>query len=150
MNRVQVVGNDEGNLLHIAKGQYRIIVSSKDTNGEYAIIEMNVPPGGGPGPHAHNHIEEVFYVATGEIEFRSDSGFYTAKAGDTVRIPKDGGVHAFTNTSDKAARLICTVYPAGLDEMFVEVSSADPAAMRSIGEKHGNEFFTPDYFDSKS
>ena len=150
MSKVQRISSTDGAMLSIAKGQYRIIVSGKETDNQYAIIEMNVPPGGGPGPHVHNEIEEVFYVAAGELEFKSESGIYKASAGDTVRIPKGGGVHAFKNTSGKEVRLICTVYPAGLDDMFKEVAVADPSEVPVILEKFGNQLLPEDYFGSKS
>lgn len=43
---------------------------------------------------------------------------------------------------------ICTVRPAGLDEMFAEIAS-DPLNTKEIGEKFGNQFFPADYFDKK-
>ncbi|RYY21466.1 MAG: cupin domain-containing protein [Chitinophagaceae bacterium] len=150
MSMVTIINVNDGKLLEVAKGKYRIIVSGKETGGQYAIIEMNVPPGGGPGPHAHNHIEELFYVASGELEFRSESGFHRVGAGATVRIPKGGGVHAFKNISGNEARLICTVYPAGLEEMFEEVSAAVPSEIPQIAKKFGNELLPADYFESRS
>ena len=144
MSIVSIITKNDGSILSIAKGRYRIIVSGKDTAGEYAIIEMNVPPGGGPGPHAHKDIEEVFYVAAGEVDFRSESGVVKATAGDTVRIPRGGAIHAFRNNALSEAKLICTVYPAGLEVMFGEVSEADPSTAKSIAEKFGNQLFPED------
>jgi quercetin dioxygenase-like cupin family protein len=86
----------------------------------------------------YKDIEEVFYVASGEVDFRTENGVYKAKTGDKIRIPLGGVVHAFKNTSDSDARLICTVYPAGLDEMFAEISASDPLNAKVIGEKFGN------------
>jgi quercetin dioxygenase-like cupin family protein len=148
MGSVKIIDKNSGKSFHIANGLYRTIISSKDTEGKYAIIEMNVPPGGGPGPHAHKDIEEVFYVASGEVDFSTENGVYKAKTGDVVRIPVGGAVHAFKNTSERDAMLICTVRPAGLDEMFAEIES-DPLNAKEIGEKFGNQFFPADYFDKK-
>jgi quercetin dioxygenase-like cupin family protein len=145
MSNISIITRNDGSILNIARGKYRIIVSGTDTAGKYAIIEMNVPAGGGPGPHSHKDIEEVFYVAAGEIDFRSESGVVKAKAGDTVRIPPGGAVHAFRNNSPSEATLICTVYPAGLELMFAEVSAADPSSAKSIAEKFGNQLFPEDY-----
>ena len=30
---------------------YTILLSGEDTDGRYCLIDMLVPPGGGPGPH---------------------------------------------------------------------------------------------------
>src|ERR1700688_4104640 len=52
---------------------YTILLSGDDTNGRYCLIDMHIPPGGGPPPHRHD-FEESFTVLEGEIEatFRGD------------------------------------------------------------------------------
>jgi hypothetical protein len=47
--------NTEGEIIGVAGGNYRIIISGEETNGNYAVIEMLVPPGGGPLP------QELFF-----------------------------------------------------------------------------------------
>ncbi|QEC53604.1 cupin domain [Anseongella ginsenosidimutans] len=145
MYKAKVKSRKEGTLLNIANGHYRIIISGKETEGRYAIIEMNVPPGAGPPPHAHINTEELFYVAEGSVDFYTEDGTQTAKMGDLIRVPKNGGVHAFKNISDKPAVLICTVYPSGFDEMFERVSQT-PEHAKHIGEQFGNVFYPLDYF----
>jgi len=46
---------------------YTITVAGKDTNGRFCVIDMHVPPGGGPGPHRHD-FEETFILLEGEVE----------------------------------------------------------------------------------
>lgn len=150
MKDITLISESDGTSFHIAKGRYRTIISGKDTSGEYAIIEMNVPPGGGPAPHAHKDTEEVFYVARGEVDFHTENGVHKAKAGDTIRIPPGGAIHAFKNTSENETTLICTVHPAGFDDMFAEINAADPSRAKAIGEKFGNKIFPHDYFDTQS
>ena len=41
--------------------------AEKDTAGRYTLIDMHVPPGGGPPPHRHD-FEEMFTVLEGEVE----------------------------------------------------------------------------------
>jgi hypothetical protein len=36
---------------------YTILLSGKDTNGRYCLIDMHIPPGGGPPPHRHDFEE---------------------------------------------------------------------------------------------
>src|SRR5690348_4000291 len=45
---------------------YTVLLSGKDTAGRYCLIDMHVPPGGGPPPHRHD-FEETFVVIEGEI-----------------------------------------------------------------------------------
>jgi len=40
---------------------YTITVSGEQTNGRFCVIDMYVPPGGGPGPHRHD-FEETFIL----------------------------------------------------------------------------------------
>jgi hypothetical protein len=36
---------------------YTILVSGEDSAGAYTLIDMHVPPGGGPPPHRHDFEE---------------------------------------------------------------------------------------------
>jgi hypothetical protein len=55
---------DGGISLAVVGDSYRTVISGKDTGGAYAVIEMLIPPGGGPGPHAHAGFEETFRVCS--------------------------------------------------------------------------------------
>jgi quercetin dioxygenase-like cupin family protein len=147
-NNITVKHPDEGELLTIAGGKYRILISGEETGDRYAVIEMSVPPGGGPTPHAHPEMQEMFYVVEGEIEFRTESGKTRAGSGGFINIALDGGVHAFKNISDQPAKLLCTVIPAGLDKMFKEVSLASgPEDIKAIVAKYRQVVYPVDYLD---
>jgi quercetin dioxygenase-like cupin family protein len=154
-------GPHQGQTVSIAGGTYRILVSGKETNGEFATIEMSVPPGGGPGPHAHPDFHESFYVAEGEVEVQSEEGTYMATQGAYIVIPKGGMVHGFKNRSGQLAKLLCTVVPSGLEEMFLElgvpvaegtflpppvIDDAMKKKMKDLAEKYGQTMYPPDYF----
>ena len=112
------IDNGQGQLLSIVGDAYRIFISGEQTNGNYAVIDMLVPPRGRPAPHAHKHFREMFYVVDGEIEFKMEGGKYIASKGSFVNIPLGGAVHCFKNNTDKLAHLLCTVVTAGLDSFF--------------------------------
>jgi hypothetical protein len=57
----------------VAGGTYAILVSGADTGGRYCLIDMLVPPGGGPPPHRHD-FEEMFTILDGEIELTLPRG----------------------------------------------------------------------------
>jgi mannose-6-phosphate isomerase-like protein (cupin superfamily) len=61
--------SEDPNLPHIGLvgDTYTILVRGKDTNGRYSLIDMHIPPGGGPPPHRHD-FEEMFSILEGEIE----------------------------------------------------------------------------------
>ena len=40
--------------LGVVGDTYTILLSGRDTAGRYTLIDMHVPPGGGPPPHRHD------------------------------------------------------------------------------------------------
>ena len=157
-----IVKAQEGTALSVVGDSYRIVISGKQTEAAYAVIDMLVPPGGGPGPHAHAGFQESFYVLDGEVEIKTEDGTYTAEKGSFVNIPLGGLVHFFKNKTDKVAHLWCVVVPAGLDDFFQEIGEPAPFGtfippapmnpeaikkLTAIAEKHGQKLFPPDYLD---
>jgi mannose-6-phosphate isomerase-like protein (cupin superfamily) len=120
-NRVIVRPNTDQSLPHLGLvgDTYTILLSGDDTCGRYCLIDMQIPPGGGPPPHRHD-FEESFTILEGEIEatFRAEKS--VVRAGETINIPANAP-HSFTNTSDQAVRLLCVCVPAGQEEFFAEV-----------------------------
>jgi len=112
---------------------YTILLSGEDIAGRYCLIDMHVPPGGGPPPHRHD-FEEMFSVLEGEIKatFRGEKS--TVRAGETVNIPANAP-HSFTNASDRSARLLCVCSPSGQEEFFMAVGV--PVASRTAPPPRG-------------
>src|ERR1700674_4518931 len=98
---------------------YTILVTGHDTAGRYTLIDMHVPPGGGPPPHRHD-FEEMFTVLDGEIELTFRGVSAVATAGETINVPANAP-HVFRNASGRPARLLCLCSPAGQEEFFKEV-----------------------------
>jgi quercetin dioxygenase-like cupin family protein len=159
---ITTLDNEQGQSLSVVGDTYRILISGEQTGGKYAVIDMLVPPGGGPGPHAHKDIQEMFYVVEGEIDFTMEGGTYKATKGSFINIPLGGAVHCFKNTTDDIAHLLCTVVPAGLESFFKEIGKPvdtgtflPPPTLRkeeldklqSLAEKYGQELYPPDYLD---
>ena len=120
-----VVANaDDSNALHlgIVGDTYTILLSGSDTAGRFTLIDMHVPPGGGPPPHRHD-FEETFILLDGELQaiFRGEKRI--VRAGETVSIPANAP-HQFHNASSKPVRMLCICSPAGQEEFFKEVGTA--------------------------
>src|ERR1700683_3388157 len=113
--------DEDAGLPHIALAgdTYTILVSGKDTAGRYCLIDMLVPPGGGPPPHRHD-FEEMFSILEGEIEFTFRGAKSVVRAGETVNIPANAP-HCFRNAAERSARMLCVCSPAGQEEFFMEV-----------------------------
>ena len=106
---------------------YTILLSGKDTRGRFCLIDMHIPPGGGPPPHRHD-FEESFILLEGEIEATFRGRKSSVKAGTTVHIPANAP-HQFHNASDRPVRLLCICSPAGQEKFFAEVGV--PVATRT-------------------
>ena len=105
----------------LAGDNYRIIISGKETEGKYAVIDMIIPPGGGPMPHSHAKFTETFFIISGELQYKTELGKTMVTTGDFVEIPMGGAIHCFKNISKNNAHVICTVFPAGLELFFKEI-----------------------------
>lgn len=120
--RVLAVASSEDGLhphIGIVGDTYTVLLDGKDTAGRFCLIDMYVPPGGGPGPHRHD-FEETFVLLEGELEFVFRGEMKTASAGETVHIPANAP-HVFRNASQTAARLLCICSPAGQEDFFLEL-----------------------------
>jgi quercetin dioxygenase-like cupin family protein len=98
---------------------YTILLGGSDTAGRYCVIDMHIPPGGGPGPHRHD-FEETFILLTGELEATFRGKKSIVKAGETINIPSNAP-HQFHNSSSSAVRLLCICSPAGQENFFMEI-----------------------------
>ncbi len=118
--------DEDQNLTHISVvgDTYTILLSGADTAGRYCLIDMYVPPGGGPPPHRHD-FEELFTILDGEIEATFRGQKTVVKAGETLNIPANAP-HSFTNASDKPARLLCLCAPAMQEDFFREIGDLVP------------------------
>ncbi len=130
-----------GRTVAVVGDVYRFLATGEDTGGRYAVWEAVVPPGGGPPPHVHSREEEGFYVLDGEITFTVDGERVVATAGAFANMPV-GTPHGFKNESDRPARMLISVAPAGLERMFFEVgvplaegaTTAPPPTKDEIGK----------------
>jgi quercetin dioxygenase-like cupin family protein len=110
----------QGRTIAVVGDVYRFLATGEDTNGKYALWEALVGPGGGPPPHVHSREEEAFYVIEGEITFQVNDKRAVATKGMFINMPV-GTPHSFKNESNKPAKMLISVAPAGLEKMFIEV-----------------------------
>ena len=106
---------------------YTITVTGEQTEGRFCVIDMHIPPGGGPPPHRHD-FEETFILLEGEMEatFRGQKSM--VRAGETLNIPANAP-HRFHNASALPVRTLCICSPAGQEKLFLEVGV--PVATRT-------------------
>jgi quercetin dioxygenase-like cupin family protein len=162
-NSIVTLSADEGHSISVVGDTYKIIIGGEQTNGTYSLIDMLIPPEGGPPPHSHVTYQESFYIIDGQIEVITKEKKYSATKGSYVNIPFKGPVHKFTNKTDKNAHILCLITPAGMEKMFEEIGKPvedgmflppplqmkpeEQKQIKSIAEKYGQKLYPPDYLD---
>ncbi len=149
LQRMLVVAkpDTDQSLLHlgIAGDTYTVLITGDDTNGRFCLIDMHIPPGGGPPPHRHD-FEESFIMLDGELELTFRAEKLTATAGTTVNIPSNAP-HQFHNSSNQPVRALLLCSPAGQENFFGRVgipvatrTTPPPADQKAAQEKKMDEF----------
>lgn len=87
----------------------------KAARPELSLLEFEVRPGGGVGPHFHKGHSDSFYVLAGELELHLDDEVVHGSVGTYVLAPP-GVVHFFRNVSDKPAKALNFHTPGGFVE----------------------------------
>ena len=101
-------------------GRFFFRLTSEETNGALAIIDVRIVPGNEPPRHYHSREDETNIILTGEITYFIGDDIIKAKAGDIVFMPK-GVPHNFKVTSSTASvRLIVT--PGGFENFFAAIT----------------------------
>jgi quercetin dioxygenase-like cupin family protein len=98
---------------------YTITVPGEATDGRYCVIDMHIPPGGGPPPHRHD-FEETFILLEGEMQATFRGKKSMVRTGETLHIPANAP-HQFHNSSAASVRMLCICSPAGQEKFFMEV-----------------------------
>ena len=97
--------------------------TSRDTGGEYVLIEAAVAPGGGVASHVHPYQTEEFEILSGSVEFRKGRDKVVAEEGDSITV-EPGTIHRFKNVGSDEARFTTKVSPALEFESFLETMFA--------------------------
>ena len=96
---------------------YSILVSGDDTGGRYAWFEAVIGSGNGPPPHRHADEDEAFYILEGSLDFMIAGRATPVCPGTALHVPR-GVVHAFKNNSERPARILVQIMPAGFEKLL--------------------------------
>jgi mannose-6-phosphate isomerase-like protein (cupin superfamily) len=97
-----------------------ILLSGADTDRSSALLDIRVPAKAGPPPHIHTREDEVYVIKRGTFRFFMDGICLQAGPGATVYMPK-GHMHTYQNIAKHTGEQLLFVYPAGLEQLFLEV-----------------------------
>jgi len=133
-------------------------VTLKVAGGENALASTfvsRIPPGYDVGAHVHRHGEELFYVLEGTVDLlafepvdrgvsdwhdwvAADGRSYLRGGPGSLMFVPPGVPHAFSNLSDKPARLFFQAAPSGHENYFMELaellesSAGNPARQQMV------------------
>ena len=125
MNNIHVTRVEDGEHWLVVTDVITVKASARHTSGNLLVIEVNVPPGGGP-PVLHRHeYSETFLFQEGEFEVSTldtDGAPSTVrvKAGDTVSVPSMAW-HNFKNVGATPGRFIAVHSPAVMEDFMREI-----------------------------
>lgn len=91
------------------------LADGEESGNRYSVSIWWVEPGRpGPGPHAHEANEELFYALEGTMTFLVGDQYVDAEAGTFIRIPA-GVTHDFENRTDRRAGVLNVFIPGGFE-----------------------------------
>ena len=100
-------------------GRLTVKVGGTETGGRFAQVETDDPRGTATPMHVHHNEDETFYVLEGEVTLLVGGERIDLGAGEYAFAPRDTA-HAYVVRSERA-RMLTTLSPAGLEELFVEL-----------------------------
>jgi quercetin dioxygenase-like cupin family protein len=100
-------------------GRMTVKASGAETGGSLGQVEMNDPRGTATPLHRHHNEDETFYVLEGDVTMLVNGERIELSAGDYAFAAR-GDAHAYIVTSERA-RMLVTISPAGLEQLFVEL-----------------------------
>ena len=86
-------------------------ITKIETESTYSWLSID-PAGTGVPPHVHPTQDEFIYVLEGRYTLYLDGDWFTATAGDTVRMPRNIA-HAYFNREEEPAKSVFWVSPGG-------------------------------------
>lgn len=136
--------------LNIMGGQFRRMVSAKDTGGELLIYDTVRQEKGGPAYHFHYHQDEWFYVMRGEFIVKVGEDTVHLKAGDSAFAPRMIP-HAFAMVNEGEGQMMVLFQPAGsMEDFFREMSTVGKSIpkdqetkLKELWARHGMQIVGP-------
>ena len=92
------------------------LAETRDTGGEFTLIDSLVRQGTEPPPHTHTHEDEALLVLQGELQAWVGKEMYTLHPGDHLLMPR--GVEHYFRSITPQVRLMVQLSPGGLEQGF--------------------------------
>jgi quercetin dioxygenase-like cupin family protein len=137
----KLVASGEGKCVMLFAVRFDYKVTSADSGGAVAALEVTIPPGTLVKPHNHAREDEFTVVLDGSVGARVGDRVVEAGAGASMVKPR-GIPHAMWNTGAEPARVLEILSPGGLEDYFEELApvlrdKAPPAEYDALAERYG-------------
>ena len=117
-----VIGPKDGEAVSWGGFGARFIVDGDRTGGRFSIVEHPITPRSLAAPiHTHTKEDEYSFIIEGDVGMQLGDTVITARPGDFV-VKARGIPHAFWNATDKPARMLEFISPAGFEHYFAEIA----------------------------
>ena len=139
--RPKATAPGEGKTIMLFAVRFDYKVTSADSGGDLAALEVTIPPRTLVKPHNHSREDEFTVVLDGTVMARVGDQVVEAGAGASLVKPR-GTPHAMWNTGPEPARVLEVLSPGGLEDYFEELApvlrdKAPPATYDALAERYG-------------
>jgi mannose-6-phosphate isomerase-like protein (cupin superfamily) len=137
----KVLPPGEGKRVLLFAVRFDYLVTSADSGGALAALEVTIPPKTLVKPHNHSREDEYTVVLDGIVGARVGDRIVEAGAGASMVKPR-GVPHAMWNAGSEPARVLEVLSPGGLEEYFEELAPGlrakiPPAEYDALAERYG-------------
>lgn len=116
------LGPEEGELVWLGGIGVRFMISGQETEGRFSLVEHPLKPRALAAPlHTHAREDEFSFILEGEVGMQLGHRELVAGAGMLVFKPR-GVPHTFWNPTERPARLLEIISPAGFERYFAELA----------------------------
>ena len=132
----KLVAAGEGKTVMLFGVRFDYKVTSDDSGGGIAVLEVEIPAGTLVKPHGHSREDEYSLVLAGSVGVRI--GDRVLEAGTGAYLVKPRGIpHAMWNAGSSAARVIEILSPGGLEDYFERL----PPVLAHYGGAGAKEYY---------
>ena len=137
----KVVPPGQGKTVKLFAVGFDYKVTSADSGGALAALEVTIPPRTLVKPHNHSREDEYTVVLAGTVGVRVGDRVVEAGAGASLVKPR-GIPHAMWNVGPEPARVLEVLSPGGLEDYFEELAPVlsegrPPAEYDALAERYG-------------
>jgi quercetin dioxygenase-like cupin family protein len=105
---------------HLPGSQIVALVTGQQTQGNLAIFEQTMEPGGAVPLHINHREDESFYLLDGRYLFEVSGSLNQLGPGSHIFVPR-GTPHRFRYVSETPGKMLIVCQPAGIESAFDEL-----------------------------